>query len=1098
MSKKLLSTLAIIFVPLFLFGQATQEGTVISGTVTEAETGAALPGANVFIDALNLGAAADADGAFRIVVPSRLARGQDVVILARFIGYRSGEATITLLPGLITQDFAMESDVLGLDEVVVTGRGQITSKEKFGVAFSKVESEEITRSGYSNIVSAVAGKAANVEITNSSGEPGAAAYIRVRGANTLQGDSQPLMVVDGTPIDNSEAIPSTDVFFRLGATTPTNRAYDISPDDIEKIEILKGAAATAIYGSRAANGVVLITTKSGVAGQFRGNYRVSYTSEEVNKMPELQTKYGQGLFGEGIDVNPNTSFSWGPMLDTIPGAQVYDHNEDIFKTGTRLEQSLSLSGGNERLTYYLSAGLSDHDGIIIGQNNYYNRRSARVKSTYHLTEKIAITGNLYYANSAGSYVQKGSNISGLLLGALRTPPDFDNSEYLTPEGWHRSYRNPNPTREAGARGYDNPFWTANAVKNRTEVDRVTGNFIVSYEILPRVTVNYTLGTDFSKDLRRAFEPPGTSNNDPNGYIDRFVQTRLQTDHNLSINAPFSLGPGISGTIAMGQIMNRRVRDDFGTSGYVTATSTYLQLPNTADYVPYEYEWSIHTGSTFGNVSMDLMEQLYLTVGLNREGATTFGRGDAQWKNFPRASGTWVFTKMADLPVIDYGKLRFAWGQAGSQPTAYTTVSGYTGNLIIDGWVTGNNPTSLGYGGFYTGNTMAAADIEPELTTETEFGLDLALFNNRLGLEATYYQSLTTGAIFQLTIAPSTGYGFQVQNAAEIENKGLELALNARLIDSPALKWDARFLFATNNNVVNDLAGVDNYYMFPGFTSQSNYSYAPDTMLAGTDDEVIWKYPVGVLRGFTWVRFGFGEVIDGVDIDEAYPGWELGDLYIPADGYPIESNTLRVTGDPSPDWTGAIATELTIANNLTLSALVDIKMGGDVSNGTKGALYYFGTHKDTEGRDTEYVDFTDEMFYNRWITKQNDGKIGKPWGPGVDVDTDTLLTQIPAGDNWYLDGPGSSFTGPSASFVEDGSYIKLREVALAYRLPPALYSDFGIEGLTLRLSARNIYTWTKYTGIDPETNLTGANRIRGIDYFNNPQTLQTTATLVVDF
>ncbi|UCH10603.1 MAG: SusC/RagA family TonB-linked outer membrane protein [Fidelibacterota bacterium] len=1094
MSKKLFSTLAIIFVPLFIFGQISQEGTVISGTVTDAETGDALPGANVFIDALNLGAAADADGTFRIVVPARLARGQDVVILARFIGYRSAEATVTLAPGLISQEFALETDVLGLDEVVVTGRGQITSKEKFGVSFSKVENEEITRAGYANIVSAVAGKAANVEITNSSGEPGAAAYIRVRGANTLQGDSQPLIVVDGTPVSNDEAIPSTDVFFRLGATTPTNRAYDINPEDIEKIEILKGAAGTAIYGSRAANGVVLITTKSGVAGQFRGSYRVSYTTEEVNQMPKLQTKYGQGVFGEYV---LNSNMSWGPKLDTIPDAKVYDHTKDIFDTGIHMEQNLSLAGGNDRLTYYLSASLSDHDGFIKGPNNFYDRRTARVKSTYYMTDRIAITGNLFYANAGGAYVQKGSNISGLLLGALRTPPDFDNSDYLTAEGWHRSYRNQNPTSEAGGRGYDNPFWTAYKVNNLTEVDRVMGNFSIDFEVLPRVVINYTLGMDFSKDLRRTFEPPGTSNNDPGGYIDRFVQTRLQSDHNLSINAPFSFGPGLSGNMAFGQILNRRIRDDFGTTGYTISVSSNYQLPNTANYVPYEYETRIHTGSTFGNLSLDLMEQLYLNLGMNREGATTFGGGDAQWKNFPRASGTWVFTRMMPVPMVDYGKLRFAWGQAGTQPLAYTTMSGYTGNLIIDGWVTGNNPTSLGYGGYYTGNTKGALDIEPELTTETEFGLDLALFNTRLGLEATYYQSLTKGAIFQLTIAPSTGYAFQVQNAAEIENKGIELALNARLVDTRMLKWDARFLYASNNNVVNDLSGVDNYYMGPGFTSQSNYSYAPDTMLAGTDDEVIWKYPVGILRGFEFVRFGFGTIIDGVNIDDEYPGWELGDLYIDEDGLPLNEDEFRVTGDPSPDWTGAFASTLTIANNLTISALVDIKMGGDVSNGTKGALYYFGVHKDTEGRDTDTLDFTDEMYYNDWITKQNDDKIGKPWGPGVDEDGEVMVKN-PADISWYALGVGSSFTGASSAFVEDGSYIKLREVALAYRLPEALYSGLGINGLTLRLSARNIYTWTKYTGIDPETNLTGANRVRGIDYFNNPQAFQTTATLIVDF
>ncbi|MFB0517523.1 MAG: TonB-dependent receptor plug domain-containing protein, partial [Candidatus Neomarinimicrobiota bacterium] len=323
MRRILITTLAFIFGPLLLFGQVSQEGAVITGTVTDAETGEPLAGANVFIDALNLGAAADAEGTYRIVVPARFARGQDVQILARFIGYRSGETSIILSPGLITQDFSLEIDVLGLDEIVVTGRGQITSKEKFGVSFSKVESEEIERSGYSNIVSAIAGKAPNVEITNTSGEPGAEAFIRVRGASSisLSISTQPLIVVDGTPISNNRVLPSTDIFYRLAGATSTNRAFDINPDDIEKIEILKGAAATAIYGSRAANGVILITTKSGVAGQTRANYRVSYSWDKVNMLPELQTKYGQGF--DGDPYSGNVSVSFGPDLDTLEADGVY-------------------------------------------------------------------------------------------------------------------------------------------------------------------------------------------------------------------------------------------------------------------------------------------------------------------------------------------------------------------------------------------------------------------------------------------------------------------------------------------------------------------------------------------------------------------------------------------------------------------------------------------------------------------------------------------------------------------------------------------------------------------------------------------------------
>ncbi|MFB0515790.1 MAG: hypothetical protein ACETWG_04190, partial [Candidatus Neomarinimicrobiota bacterium] len=842
----------------------------------------------------------------------------------------------------------------------------------------------------------------------------------------------------------------------------------------------------------------------------------------------------------------NVSVSWGARLDTVKAftdypyapydgpdgdfympyydGNAYDHANEIFRTGSKLEHNFSLSGGSQDITYFLSFSSMDHTGVIKGPNNYYNRKTARIKGTYHVNQKLSITGNMSYALDDGAFVQQGSNVSGLLLGAFRTPPNFNNEEYLTPEGWHRSYRNPNPTSEAGTRLYDNPFWTIYKVRNLTEVSRTIGNLQVNWEVLPGVNVNYTLGADFAEDLRRTFMPPGNSTW-PTGYIDRFVNNRMQIDHNLSVNAPFSLGPGISGTLSFGQVLNRRVNNDFGTEGHNVGTSLNQQLPNTTVYTPYEYEWAIHTASSFGNVSLDLMDQLYLNAGLNREGSTTFGKEeDAQiWALFPRGSATWVFTKMLPLPGINYGKLRLAWGRAGNQPSVYSTLSGYTNNLIIDGWVTGLNPNYAGYSGLYSHFQKAAVDIKPEISTEIEFGIDLALFNSRLGLEATYYNSETQDAIFGIPLPPSTGYAQQVKNGAVISNKGLELVLSGRLLDTKDLKWDARFLYASNKSRVLELPDAEHVGL-GGFVSCTGESFAPDTLADGS----VKYHPVGTLYGADFVRFGRGTVIsdpDGnqVNIDEAFPGWKEDDLFIGWDGFPLQDGALHIIGDPNPDWTGSFSTDLSIGKFITVSALVDIKMGGDVWNGTKGALYFFGTHGDqveraaswwdydnnTGYRNTGYfwevdangkpvgptIDFTDPMFYNRYDLG---GEAGKPWGPGAPngVIPDTLL--VPAGEVWWASNLGSGFTGPGSQFVEDGSYIKLREVAVAFHLPNALYSGLGIRNVSLRLSARNIYTWTKYTGIDPETNISGADNLRGLDYFNNPQTLSTIATLMVDF
>ncbi|MFQ5674467.1 MAG: TonB-dependent receptor plug domain-containing protein, partial [bacterium] len=353
--KFLLLASCILLIPYVTLAQ--QEAT-ITGRVMD-DKGNALVGANVVLQGTAFGAATDPRGTYEFTIPAVNVQGQEVTVMAAYIGYKSSTKTITLQPGTITVDFEMSVDVLELEEVVVTGLGVGIQKEKLGVTIGKVKAQEVTGSDEGNVVAALHGKVANVEVTSTSGEPGAATYIRIRGANTIQGGTQPLIVVDGSPINNATIIGGNSVGGH-GGITPSNRASDINPEDIESIEVLKGAAASAIYGSRAGAGVVMITTKSGRPGKVKVSYKTSYSFDKANKTVPLQTHWGQGIDGESA--KGNIPWSWGARLDA--NTPIYDHAKEMFETGHVLENNLTVSGGNERTTYYLSLARYANDSFI--------------------------------------------------------------------------------------------------------------------------------------------------------------------------------------------------------------------------------------------------------------------------------------------------------------------------------------------------------------------------------------------------------------------------------------------------------------------------------------------------------------------------------------------------------------------------------------------------------------------------------------------------------------------------------------------------------------------------------------------------------------
>ena len=1035
-----------------------QEGTTISGRVTK-EGGAPVEFASVYLDGMGLGGQTRSDGSYTFTVPAARAQGQQARLGVRAIGLKGEIVTIVLRNNLV-QNFQLQVNPLRLGEVVITGAGTQSTTERLAVTVSSVKSEDILKSNEANIVQSLAAKAPGVLVTSSSGEPGASSFIQIRGQKSIEGTSQPLFVVDGIPVDNSEITTTSST---AGTASP-NRMMDLNPNDVESVEILKGAAAGAIYGARAGSGVILITTKRGRPNVVRWTARSSLSSDEVNRDYPLQTMFGQGSQGNAAVCRSTdcrlTGASFGPKLDG--SKPIYNHFKEMFERGTVIDNSLSVSGGTERSTFYVSGSNNRNQGIIVGNKDKYQRSTALVKGNLEITPALRVGATFNYSDSRGSFIQKGSNLSGLLLAALRTSPEFNNRPYLDSlNGMHRAYRFPNPsvTSLYKSRTYDNPFFIVNADENTSEVGRSFGNLNADYVPFPWLTVKYSLGADYSSDARIEGLPPSNSS-EPIGQIDRANYTIRQFDHNLTATATRQLNSWANASLTAGQNLNSRNYKQLQVRGKGFTAPDLFTLANTisSNLQPLDYESLVHLESYFGEGKLDLWNQLFFTAGIRSDASSTFGR-NVNRNYFPKAALAWEFTRALGKSngegLLSYGKLRSAYGQTGREPTVYQVFSGYTSTGYGDGWTTGLNANQNGNAALELALQKGQDVLKPERNTEKEFGVDLGLIDSKVDLSVTYYDALSTDVILGLPLPPSTGFTSQVQNAAEISNKGLEVALNLRPVNMPNFGWTVGGIWSRNRNIVTNLRGADQFYLPGGFVSGIKQGYSH-----------------GIILDYDFARCHYDEknnIVDDVDINGACKAANApeGAMYIGADGFPLFDPTQRVVGNPQAKWTAGFNTNFTLYKKLQLSALVDVRNGGQIWNGTRGALYNFGAHKETEIRGQK------RTFGEDWLP-------GPTVGPGKG--TPVALTQ----SSWFTN-LGSGFVGPASQFVEDAGFTRLREVSVALNLDNNFVQRAGFSSMDLRLAGRNLWLKTDYKGIDPETNLGGASASRGNEYFNNPQT-----------
>jgi len=1102
------SAAAVALLPLCL---AAQQPAVITGKVT-GEGGRPVANASVSIQQLGIGANTREDGTYTILVPAARVTGGQVGLTVRAINYRPETAQVALSAGPVSQDFSLVANPLQLGEVVVTGAGTTTEVEKLGTVRNYVDSTQIERAHEQNLVNALAAKAPNVNITSSSGDPGASSYIQIRGITSIESsDGQPLFVIDGVPVNNNTEFGDNKQGVNGGNIFAPNRLLDINPDDIANIEVLKGASSGAIYGSRAGQGVILITTKKGRPGQTRYSLRSAWTLEQHTQLPALQSEYTLGTGGNPESCLPSSdpallncavtfSRSYGPKL--AAGTPVFDHANEIFQDGYTTDNNLTVSGGSDRTQFFLAGGYNYNRGIVVGDNNHYRRISVRANGSQQITDRLKVGANVAYSNGFGGFVQNRNTTGGLLLGAWRTPPDFNNLPFLDPVfGLHRSYRfpNPGPGSEETTRFYSNPFFTAEEQPATSNVARTFGGVSGEWSPTSWLKFNENLGLDYSNDERLQAWPWSTSEGNTQGVngvggVSAGYIRNQQVDHNLTATLSYSVSKSFKGTVTVGQNLNSQTFQSRITLGTGLVAAQPFNLANTSQITApaFDTKTTVHLESYFGQATADIADQFYLTAAVRNDGVSTFAQNSLRnW--FPKGSAAWVFykSKGENKGVVTYGKLRTAYGQSGTQPLPYLLSSVFLGSQITDGgWGPASSTQINGVGGVISGFNLPAATLGPERVKEFEVGIDLGLFSDKADLSFTHYRQNSENVILDVPVPTSTGYFNVPQNAATLQNRGYEVTLNLRPITQRNFAWDVGLQWGRNRGITTSLPAGLTFAPFP--LSGGGNGAGPAVGGSAKVGE-----PIGVILGADYVRCGRNLVINGIDIDNTPVAgggcgtFTPGALYIDATGYPtIDSqNDDYVLGDPNPKWTGSVRTNFRIGK-VSVGGLLDIRHGGVAYNGTKGALNEFGVGLNTaQFRDAIAAGGGTVVFGSTY--QVNTIAHDAVAGPGAGM-------AVPLDESWWRGG-ASVFSGIDDAFLEDGGFVKLREVSLGYTFDsPWVGRSLGFSSIELRVAGRNLKSWNNYTGVDPETSLLGAGTpIRGFNYFNNPQTRSWVFTLTLN-
>ncbi|MCC2547169.1 SusC/RagA family TonB-linked outer membrane protein [Hymenobacter sp. BT175] len=1031
--KKLLwffLTLGVLFAP----GAFAQTTRTITGTVLSADDRSPLPGANVLVKGTTTGAQTGPDGRFSLPgVP------EGATLVFSFIGYTSIERTVGADN---TLDVSLGADTRNLKEVVVTAYNIAQDRREIVTSVQEVKAKDIIDSRQTNVVNALQGKVAGVNITSSGGGPGEGAAIVIRGGTSLDGNNQPLFVIDGMIMDNNSFQESTapgggSAFNGLlgRSVGAANRAGDINPEDIASITVLKGPAAAALYGLNAANGAVIITTKKGQAGRTTLNYRTQFSVDRVNRLPKLQDQYQQGTAGL---YDPTVRGSWGPRF--APGQEVYDNLGNFFRTGKSFQNFLNMSGGSEKATFTFSASNLQQSGIV--PNSKYDKSTVRLSGTAQISPKFTAAASAQYLTSGGTRPLQGPGLfgstGGFFMSMLNWPRNDDARNYLNPDGTRRRLLAPGNGTDTDA---DNPYWTAEFNPQTDRTNRFIGNTQLSFKVADWFTLSHNIGTDFYTSRAQSVRAVGTSQiNNQNGGIAQTVdQTRLLTATTL---ASFNrrINENFGGTLVLGNTIEQSQANIVDYIGLIFQNPQFASINNTVNRNALERNAKRRLIGFFGRLSVNAFDQVFLELQARQDHSSTLPRPDLN-KNFgkPFEYGSiglgYEFTKTLGLEqnnILNYGKIRASVANVGRDTGPYRVDSPLAAQTYIGGGFRN---------GFFGSNRL----LKPERTTTKEAGINLQFFKNRLGLDFNYYYSETRDQLIAPRVSQATGFILQYINGGTVTNEGQEISLNGTPIkDAGGFTWDISANFYHNTNRTKELPSVLTVvYQSDAFITDVHQGGAfpgqPITGVAATD---------------------FVRVTDPNSPD-------FGKILIGASGYPSVSSTFVYAGNRAPRFTTQVTNTFSY-KGLSLTSLLDFRKGGVVVNGNDWYSTATGLSERTTDRYKQVV--------FDGVVRQSDGS----YAPNT---RSVELTQA-----YYQSILGRIGT----AFVEDASWTRLRYVTLSYALPASLLDNTKfLKGVELSVTGRNLMLLTSYSGADPETAAAGAGvrggGANGFDFGNVPAT-----------
>ena len=1062
---------AVAFLGLAPVALAAQQGTIVSGVVTGAAN-EPLPAVNVAITSLGVGAVTNDAGRYSFTVPAARATGT-VTLTARRIGLQQKTAQITLGGATVTQDFVLQPAVSQLEGVVVTALGMERERSQLGTAVTQLSNEQLNVTRTQNLMQQVQGKVAGVTITGA-GTQGGSANIIIRGQNSLTGSNQPLFVVDGVPVSNSTRGGGLGGGSITAGRDLGNAISDLNPDDIETMTILKGPNAAALYGSRASNGVVVITTKKGAAsnGKIRTDISSTLSFEQPGRIWDLQNKYGQGSGGSFAFVDgrgggdcDNCDQSYGPMLDgrlihqftdgadlsvTSPWVAHPDNVRDFFNTGRTFSSTVAVSGGTDKMDGRLSMGADDINGII--PNNRFQKITSLLNGQLRVSDRLTTQGTIQYIRNTG----------------LNRPPVGYNGSALEQFFWFgrqvdlsalRNYQQGSfvNTGEAGREFnwnynfHNNPFWLQYENPSTDARDRFIGNVSASYRLAEGVNATLRSGSDlFRYNINQQFAPGNLGVGENLTYqgamsVISDYSNENNTDLLVTATRPVSSDFTVNGTLG-GNVRRAQFSTESQSTNALLVSGLYnISNSAVAPTVSQSLERRA-TNSVYGAASFTFRNWWTVEGTARNDWSSTLPKGGNSYF-YPSVNTSIVLTDA--LPMVRNDVLTF-WKIRGSIARVGSDASPYQLATVFQGVAAKFN----GQPQYQLGDVLANADLKPEITQSAEYGTEIGLWDNRVSFDGTVYANKTRNQILNATVSSTSGFTSKAINAGLVENHGVELMLSVvplRLANG--LEWTSAFNYAHNKNQVKELApGINSITLGSGLFSDSRVVAA--------------------------VGQPYGEIMA-----RGYQRDSISGAIMVSGGKPVGTADFLPLGNIQPRWTGGWNNSLTF-KGVSLGVLFDFHQGGQI-------VSYTNSVGESSGQ-------LSSSLRGREVDWDNPGVVVQ----GIDKATCGAGSYITTNARYICVGGGQPNTKNVTSevyfqslfqnmepYIYDGSYVKLREVRIGLDLPQRWANRFNAQAVNVSLIGRNLHTWTDVPNIDPEFAYSNSNN-QGLEYaiVPNPRSL----------